>query len=439
MAPAPPGRGGAWRWKLKEKRAGGGGRGAKGRRPGAVGAGWCWSREAAAAARAGPPGRGRRKPLGHSLRYLPEWVKREGPWSTPSSASAPQGHPLPWQGHLHLPAAPRASCPAAQPRDHPWCCSPRDPRGSALSPMALLSSGPLIAVISPGQTPGLLTPPPYPPRAPNPHQRGPSTALHPHGSPHGSVPLRGHPVALLPPGGTLTFPLPPQGSPGTPPWLHFPAQGETTAQISPSGAPPRGLPHGSAPHQRIPIATTPSQGPAPALLPSCSRCPHVLLHCSRSRCGGLSGSGAGPPAHTGWGPSGGLRRSRKPPGTGQWGLVGRLQPLWPRASSLQTPQVLVPLPVPQTPCVPHTLLPPHSGGMQLRQQRIPLTSACSSLTDSHWLQRGLSATTKSRLVLANLCAWKSLGVQKQWDPSYPVRQCPPATSASPAGVWLWGG
>jgi len=114
VAPAPPGRGGGWRWSLKGKRAGGAAGGAKGRRLGAAGAGWRWSRGAAAAARAGPPGRGRRKPLGRSLRYLPGGAQGEGPLGTHR----------PGRGTRCPPAVPPAPGP-------PWLCSLGAPRGAA--------------------------------------------------------------------------------------------------------------------------------------------------------------------------------------------------------------------------------------------------------------------------------------------------------------------
>lgn len=93
----------------------------------------------------------------------------------------------------------------------------------------------------------------------------------------------------------------------------------------------------------------------------------------------------------------------------------------------------LPPPTPQPPALP----PP-------AHQRIPLTSACSSLTDSHWLQRGLSATTKSRLVLASLCAWKSLGdarlvtVLSHPVPSHPVLPPPPQSPRGHAAPHPWG-
>lgn len=248
-------------------------------------------------------------------------------------------------------------------------------------------------------------------------------ALLPHGGggTHPSTTPRGEPLSSAPLGThDGSTPLPLRGSL----LPQFPPGRDTTALL------PWGHPHGSVPlpsgHPLPPFLPSP---PSPAPLPPA---PHVLLHCSRSRCGGLSGSGACPPAHTGWGPSGGLCRSRKPPGDRAAGARGtphgHPQPLWPRAGSLhpcRPPQLPAPLPCPTAPACPPTLLPSHPQGTQPGHQRIPLTSACSSLTDSHWLQRGLSATTKSRLVLASLCAWKSLGVRRQRGHQLPCAPIPP--------------
>lgn len=194
------------------------------------------------------------------------------------------------------------------------------------------------------------------------------------------------------------------------------------------------------PHQRIPTAPIPSQGTPPALLPPLPPTPHVLLHCSRSRCGGLSGSGACPPAHTGWGPSGGLRRSRKPPGTGQWRLVGHPQPLWPQASSLhpcQTSQVLAPLPVQKT-TSPHPVATASrwdaaetskDTSYLCLQQLDRLTLAAEGLVSHHEEQVGVGQSLRM----------EEPGGVKAVGPHLPCAPIPPSPSASPAGVCLWGG
>lgn len=235
-------------------------------------------------------------------------------------------------------------------------------------------------------------------------------------------------MALLPTARILTFPFPPQGGnlSALLPW-HLPMAPFPLSKF-PTGELPPWL---CSPHQRIPTAPIPSRG-QPQLCPSPAP-PHPTYCCIvvEADVGAFPVAGSVHQLTLVGVPRGGFagQGNHQEQGSG----ACRAPPA-PLASSLypcQTLQVLAPLPVPRSP----TPLPPHPSGMQLRHQRIPLTSACSSLTDSHWLQRGLSATTKSRLVLASLCAWKSLGVQRQWDPTYPVPQTPPAASASPAGVW----
>lgn len=193
---------------------------------------------------------------------------------------------------------------------------------------------------------------------------------------------------MPPPSGTLRLRIPPEGN--------------LVALISPRESPQSSVPTLS---RRAPQGSAALQGDPPALIPftppqlSGPSAPHVLLHCSRSRCGGLSGSGACPPAHTGSGLSGELRGSRKRWGPVWQGNTAHLKVLTVPHGHEAAPPAL-PSPCPLVPVPPAGMAPCH--------QRIPLTSACSSLTDSHWLHRGLSATTKSRLVLASLCAWNSL-------------------------------
>lgn len=74
------------------------------------------------------------------------------------------------------------------------------------------------------------------------------------------------------------------------------------------------------------------------------------------------------------------------------------------------------------------------GGAGSGAGRIQCVSFCSSRPASHWLHIGFSATTKRRLVLVSLCAWKSLetaqkgGAPRFAPPSAPPRPAPLASS-----------
>lgn len=77
-----------------------------------------------------------------------------------------------------------------------------------------------------------------------------------------------------------------------------------------------------------------------------------------------------------------------------------------------------------------------------RGGRIQCVSFCSSRPASHWLHSGFSATTKRRLVLVSLCAWKSLqgageAAPRGWPrPGRSPAPTPPLTPplASPGAV-----